>query len=90
MAKQIRLEFISQGFRDILLGEGVKSVVQSATDKIKKNADANIAGESEGFSANVWKGGYGGGRYIGNVTTTDYESKKAEAEEKALSRAVTS
>ncbi len=89
MAKQIKLKFISEGFRQILTGSGVQSVVQSATDRIRTNANAGITGESEGFSAHVWKGNYGGGRWIGSVSTTDLESQRAEAEDKALSKAVT-
>lgn len=89
MASQTRLKFISDGFREILLGDGVKSVVESATQKIKDKADSNISGESEGFSSNVWQGNYGGGRWIGSVNTTDTESMRSESEDKALSKAVT-
>ena len=48
-------------------------------------------GAPEGLSqpARVWQGNYGGGRVIGSVSTTDYESQRAEAEDKALSKAVT-
>lgn len=89
MATQIKLTFISDGFRQILLGSGVKDVVQSAADKIQAKANAGINGESEGFSVDVWEGNYGGGRWIGSVSTTDLESQKAESEDKALSKAVT-
>lgn len=89
MAKQIKLEFIGEGFRQILTGDGVQSVVQSAADRICVQANANLTGESEGFSAHVWSGNYGGGRWIGSVSTTDMESRRAEAEDKALSKAVT-
>lgn len=86
--KQITLQFISDGFRQILMGDGVKSVVESATNEIQERANANINGESEGFSARVWEGGYGGGRWVGSVSSTDAESQRAEAEDKALSKAV--
>lgn len=89
MATQIKLTFISDGFRQILLGSGVNDVVQSAADKIQAKANAEINGESEGFSVDVWEGNYGGGRWIGSVSTTDLESQKAESEDKALSKAVT-
>lgn len=89
MAKQIKLEFKSEGFREILCGGGVQSAVSSAAEQIRARATANIAGESEGFSAHIWQGNYGGGRVIGSVSTTDYESQRAEAEDKALSKAVT-
>lgn len=88
MATQIKLKFNSDGFKQILTGSGVQSVVQSATDNIQSKANANINGTSEGFSAHVWQGNYGGGRWIGSVSTTDAESQRAEAEDKALSKAV--
>lgn len=88
MATQIKLKFNSDGFKQILTGSGVQSVVQSATENIQGKANANINGTSEGFSASVWQGNYGGGRWIGSVSTTDAESQRAEAEDKALSKAV--
>lgn len=88
MATQIKLTFNSDGFKQIQTGSGVQSVVQSATENIQGKANANISGTSEGFSARVWQGNYGGGRWIGSVSTTDTESQRAEAEDKALSKAV--
>ena len=88
MATQIKLEFKSEGFRQILMGSGVQGVVQNATEQIRANANAGITGESEGFSAHTWQGNYGGGRWIGSVSTTDLESQRAESEDKALSKAV--
>lgn len=92
MAKQIRLEFNSDGFREILTGAGVHGLVDEATQKIQSQANANAAGEldddSDGFSAKTWIGGFGGGRWVGSVSTTDHSTMVAEAENKALSRAV--
>ena len=92
MAKQIRLEFLSEGFKEILTGAGVQNLVSEATQKIQEQANANAAGEldedSEGFSAKTWLGGFGGGRWVGSVSTTDHSTMVAEAENKALSRAV--
>lgn len=92
MAKQIRLEFLSDGFKEILTGAGVQNLVSEATQKIQAQANANAAGEldedSEGFSAKTWLGGFGGGRWVGSVSTTDHSTMVAEAENKALSRAV--
>ena len=88
MSSQLRLEFNSDGFREILCGDGVKGMVDSATEKIKARADAGIQGESEGFRATSILGNYGGGRWVGFVSTTDQESMIAESEGKALSKAV--
>jgi len=92
MATQIRLQFISEGFKEILTGAGVQSAVSEATQAIQARANANAAGEldedSDGYSARTWLGGYGGGRWVGSVSTTDHSTMVAEAENKALSRAV--
>lgn len=88
MATQVNIEFISEGFKEILTSDGVKSLVTEVTNNIQAKANANIGGESEGFSAQVRMGGYGGGRWIGHVTTTDGASIRAESEDKALTRAV--
>ena len=86
---QTRLEFISAGFKAILESEGTKQLVQDTAAQIQQRANANAGLEGEdGFSANVWHGNYGGGRWVGSVTTTGKKSQKAEAEDKALSRAV--
>ena len=85
---QIEIEFISEGFKEILNSDGVRAAVENAANDIKNKADANISGESEGFSAHAWKGGYGGGRWVASVTTTDLASMQAEAENKALTKAV--
>lgn len=88
MAAQVKIEFNSAGFKEILTSDGVKALVQSTAEAIQAKANANIAEESEGFSARVRIGGYGGGRWIGHVTTTDKASIRAESEDKALTRAV--
>lgn len=85
---EIKIEFISDGFRQILESAGVKAAVESAANDIKNKADANITEESAGFSVNTWKGSYGGGRWVASVTTTDRASIVAESENKALTKAV--
>lgn len=76
-----RIEFNSEGFRQILLSDGCRRLVQSTADDIRDKA-------GEGFESSVQVGGYGGGRWIGFVSTTDQDSVKAETEEKALTRAL--
>ncbi len=87
--QQMKIEFKSEGFRAILNGGGVQGAVAAATENIQAKANANLHEESEGFSSHVWQGGYGGGRWVGSVSTTDHASMVAETEDKALSRAVT-
>ena len=83
-----RIEFISSGFREILLSDGCHELVQSVTDDIYTKANANNTRGGEGFEASTMVGGYGGGRWIGFVSTTDKESKIAEAEDLALTRSL--
>lgn len=85
---QTRIEFNSAGFREILLSDGVKNLVTETANSIRDRANANNSRGGEGFEAHEIVGGYGGGRWVGFVSTTDRESMIAEAEDKALSRAV--
>ena len=40
-----RIEFISAGFREILLSDGVKELVQSTADEIRDKANTNYDGD---------------------------------------------
>ena len=88
MSGQMRLEFISKGFQQILESDGTRSAVESAGEAIQARANGNLEEESSGFSCSTWKGNYGGGRWVCSVTTTDNASIRAEAYDKALTRAV--
>ena len=81
MANEVKIEFNSDGFRQILMSEGVKSVVLSEAEKIQTKANDN---GDEHFSAKAWTGGYGGGRWVASAFAT----QKAESEHKALTKAV--
>lgn len=84
----IRLVFNSDGFRQILQSEGVHDLVQQTAEEIAEKANANNTRGGQGFEARTQIGGYGGGRYIGFVTTADNKAKIAESEDKALTRAL--
>lgn len=83
-----RIQFNSAGFRQILLSDGCREVVQSTAEDICAKANANNGRGGEGFTANTQVGGYGGGRWIGFVSSTDKKSAAAESEDKALTRAL--
>lgn len=85
----IRLQFNSEGFKQILLSEGCKTVVEQTTAEICEKANANNAHGGEGFKATTQVGGYGGGRWIGFVTASDKNASIAQSEDQALTRAVT-
>ena len=84
----VRLVFNSDGFRQILQSDGVHDLVQQTAEEIAEKANANNTRGGQGFEARTQIGGYGGGRYIGFVTTSDNKAKIAESEDKALTRAL--
>ncbi len=89
MAKQVEIEFFSEGFEQILTCEGTMSVVQSATNGIWARANAKNSRGGTGFHSGTRIGrAYGSQRALGFVYTTDRKSELAEAEDKALSEAV--
>lgn len=85
----VRIVFNSEGFRQILLSQGCHDVVTEVTEEIKDRANSNNARGGEGFRASTQVGGYGGGRWIGFVSTTDKNTMIAESEDKALTGALT-
>lgn len=83
---ETRIEFNSDGFRQILLSEGCHELVQETADSIAEKANANAG--TDGFKASTQVGGYGGGRWVGFVSATDKETMAAESENAALTRAL--
>ncbi len=94
MIQSVKLEFNSEGFREILLSEGVRDLVAEEAEKIASRANANLTdSKSEGYEAEVFQGAmmskYGyGGRWVGSVRAIDSRASADEAENKSLSRAV--
>ena len=80
-----RMEFISQGFKDVLYSSGTKEVLQSTADEIRDRANMEVP---EGFESRVQAGGYGGGRYIAFVRTATNEAALEESENMTLTKAV--
>ena len=85
--KVTKIEFVSAGFKGILNSPGVESLIRQHTDAVRDRANSNLHVESEGYLSKVFTGGEQG-RVVGVVYTSDHASMAAEAEEKALSRAV--
>ena len=88
MGQQIKIKFISSGFKEILCSGEVHDLVSQAAQQIQSRANANNSRGGDGFSADTWMGNYGGGRWISTVIPTDRAARIAESEDKALSRAV--
>ena len=82
------IEFISDGFHDILCSEGVRNLVDEYAQGVKARADAAAPESEGGYRVHTYIGEYGKGRYISSISTTDFASRKAEAEHNALSGAL--
>lgn len=84
MAKQIRLEFISEGFKEILSSQGVKEAVEDAAKKVAAKAQQNLTGYGNAKVTMTYLRNYNGGRHAAYVHCPAFE----ESEHKALSKAV--
>ena len=88
MATNVRIKFIPEGFRQILLSEGCHNIVEETTQDIADKANGNNSRGGDGFRATTQVGGYGGGRWIGFVTASDNKASAAQSEDQALTRAL--
>lgn len=89
MSKSVRIEFIGEGFGEILRSAGTQELITSVTEEIGSKANSNNSRGGKGFSTSVEQSGrYKNRRWVGFVSTTDKQSKIAETEDGALTRAV--
>ena len=89
MGKQVKIKFNSKAFEEILCSSGVADICAQEGAMIESRANANNKHGGEGFVMDEKTGkAYGSKRHIVLVHTTDHKSMVAEAEDKALSRAV--
>lgn len=80
MASKTHIEFIDQGFREILSSSGTRTCVESVAQSIQAKAGNGFEAETSYYGQ--------GHRWMGFVHTTDRESMKDEAENKTLTKAV--
>lgn len=84
MATKVRIELVSSGIRDLLKSQAIADECAKAAQRI-----ADAAGD--GFEVlPAREMGFGGGRVGYAVHAESYDAKVAEAEEKTLSKAVSS
>lgn len=89
MKSSVRIEFIGEGFGDILRSDGTRELVSQVTEDIGNKANGNNTRGGEGFRTSVEQSGrYKNRRWVGFVSTTDKKSVTAETEDGALTRAV--
>ena len=79
----VRIEFNSEGFRQIFNSDGCEELVRNTAEGIAERANANSGLDS--FRASTVKAGT---RWIGFASTTDKASMIAESEDKALTGAI--
>lgn len=84
----VQIEFISAGFKAVLESDGVKELVEDQAKAIADRANGNNDRGGTGFVTSTKLGGYGGGRWVAFVSTSDKSSMLAESEDKALTRAI--
>lgn len=85
MATKVRIEFNSEGFRELLQSDGIRKLISDNAKAIQQRA----GGDEAGYSEHEYLGGYGGGRWVATVDTATEEAKRDEAENKTLTKAVT-
>ena len=84
MATKIKLEFIDKGFQEIINSPGVAALTQSAAQSIAARA-------GDGFEWSTYKTrGLRYDRTAAVVKAANYKARRAEATDKALSKAVQS
>lgn len=89
MAQRMVIEWNHDGFEALLCDAGTMDLVKQQTERICDNANANNTRGGKGFNCATRLGrAYGSQRALGFVYTTDKNSRLAESEDKALSRAV--
>jgi len=84
MSTSVRIELLSDGIRELLMSQPIADEGEKAAEKIAETA-------GEGFVVlPARQMGFGGGRVGYAVHAESYAAKQAEAEDKVLSKAVSS
>ena len=87
--KSMHIKFNSDGFKEILCSDGVRDLVAQSASEICARANENDIEGKCGFYTGPYIGNYGGGRWVDTIRPENYSAaRKAEAEDKVLSRAV--
>jgi hypothetical protein len=81
MAQEIKIDFISEGFRAILTSGEVRGLVSSTAQDIASRA-------GEGFEVDTILGNYGGGRWISVVSARTREANAEQSENHVLNNAL--
>lgn len=88
MAKTVRIEHISAGWREILMSEPVKQLVSDNAEAVRSRAESMSMMPGAEWTAEVSVGSYGGGRIVGYVRPANLQAMIDEASGKMLEVAV--
>lgn len=77
----VRVELDHEGFRQLLTGPEITTFIDQQADRMADRA-------GDGFVTRKITGGYGGGRHVAFVGTGTGKAMRAQAKDKALSRAL--
>ena len=88
MAKTVRIEHISAGWREILMSETVKQLVSDNADAVRSRAESMSAMPGAEWTSEVSVGSYGGGRSVGYVRRSNPQAVIEEGSGKPLQEAV--
>lgn len=88
MAKTVRIEHISAGWREILMSEPVKQLVSDNAEAVRSRAESMSTMPGAEWAAEVSVGNYGGGRIVGYVRPANLQAMIDEASGKLLEVAV--
>lgn len=81
-AGSVRIELLPSGMRQLLCSPEVAQACKQAANRL-------AAAAGDGFEVSEeWRAGFGGGRAAYSVRAATYAARKAEAEDKVLTRAV--
>lgn len=81
MGGSMKVELNHDGFREILESDAVRSLVQGAADGIRARC-------GDGYEAETFHAGFGGGRWAAVVRAATYEARADESENKTIEKAV--
>lgn len=87
---EVKIEFDSDGFKQILNSEGTRALLEGKAEEICARANANVSNiDTAGYKVTTLHATkYKDGRWLSHVQAADYAAAVAEAENKSLTKAV--
>ncbi|MBR2790099.1 MAG: hypothetical protein IKD70_05715 [Eggerthellaceae bacterium] len=90
MAEKVRVKFEPDGFRQILMGDECAAMVRKEAEMMASRANGLQVFDEDGepgYGASIFMGGYGGGRWIGHVSSVNFSGDFDQAQNQTLTKA---